>query len=81
MNSVAPGGIAIASSLDEIAAGFATPVGRPGTPSEVAALIAFLASDASSYITGQSIVVDGGNTLQEEKGAHRGAARAHEDAG
>ena len=78
MNSVAPGGIAIASSLDEIAAGFATPVGRPGTPSEVAALIAFLASDASGY---KSIVIDGGNTLEEEKGAHRGAARAHEDAG
>jgi 3-oxoacyl-[acyl-carrier protein] reductase len=82
VNSVAPGWIATASSLeDEIAAGFATPVGRPGTPNEVAALIAFLASDASSYITGQSIVVDGGNTLQEEKAAHCGTARAHHDAG
>ena len=38
------------------------PMGRYGTAQEVADLIAFLASDASSYITGQNIRIDGGIT-------------------
>jgi 3-oxoacyl-[acyl-carrier protein] reductase len=68
-NSVAPGWIETASSSpDEITAGNHTPAGRPGTPEEVAAVVAFLASDAASYVTGQSIVADGGNTIQEPHG-------------
>ncbi|MCK5430788.1 MAG: SDR family oxidoreductase, partial [Anaerolineales bacterium] len=38
------------------------PLGRHATPEEIAALFAFLASDEAPYITGQHIVIDGGET-------------------
>ena len=67
-NAVLPGWIATASSsAAEIRAGKATPAGRPGTPEEVAACALFLASAEASYVTGTTLVVDGGNTLQEMK--------------
>jgi 3-oxoacyl-[acyl-carrier protein] reductase len=70
INGVAPGWIATASSTEaERIAGLHTPIGRAGTPEEVAAAVCFLASKAASYITGQCIVVDGGNILQENKSA------------
>lgn len=68
-NAVAPGWIATATSPEhELAAGAATPAGRPGTADEVAAVIEFLTSASSSYVTGQLIVVDGGNSIDEVHG-------------
>jgi enoyl-[acyl-carrier protein] reductase III len=41
----------------------ATPLGRLGTPDDVASLVAYLASDAASFLTGQTILLDGGLTI------------------
>ena len=68
VNAVQPGWIATGSQLpDEAEAGLHTPLGRSGTPEEVAEVIAFLASDRASYLNGATIAVDGGNVIQEIK--------------
>lgn len=69
VNSVLPGWIATASQTEgEAAGGENTPMKRGGNPDEVANAIVFLASKEASYITGEYLVVDGGNTIQEYKG-------------
>ena len=68
VNCIGPGWIETASSGDsEITAGKFTPIGRSGTPEEVGHVAVFLASEEASYVTGQLLIVDGGNTIQEYK--------------
>jgi 3-oxoacyl-[acyl-carrier protein] reductase len=69
VNAVGPGWVATGSQAEgEDVGGLNTPMGRSAFPEEVAKAILFLASDDASYITGQLLVVDGGNTIQEYKG-------------
>lgn len=80
VNAVAPGWIDTGMSTPEsMQATEIAPLGRNGLPEEVARLIAFLISDHSSFVTGASIVIDGGIAnvdyimLQEARGAQDGA--------
>jgi 3-oxoacyl-[acyl-carrier protein] reductase len=72
VNAVAPGVIVTPQSLDPVnslgpegVAEFeqSVPVGRNGRPEDVAAAFVFLASEEAAFLTGQTIVVDGGVTL------------------
>jgi len=70
VNSVEPGLVLTPALLrfaeaDQIAslAAATVPMGRPAQPEEIAAAFLFLASDAASYITGQTLTIDGGATL------------------
>jgi NAD(P)-dependent dehydrogenase (short-subunit alcohol dehydrogenase family) len=65
VNSVAPGVIAtLRNEGDAHTLNSEVPLGRPGKPEEVAALVSWLCSDEESYVTGQSYIIDGGMTQQ-----------------
>lgn len=69
VNAVAPGWIDTGSpTAGDRKHGLATPVGRSGTPDEVASLVAYLVTADAAYLTGQLIVVDGGNSIVEAHG-------------
>ena len=68
VNSVAPGVIATPRNRDDAEElDPEVPLGRPGEPEEVAALVAWLCSDEAAYVTGASYVIDGGMTQQVVK--------------
>lgn len=68
VNAVAPGWIATGAQEEpEARQGESVPVGRSGTPDQVGSAIAWLASPAAGYVTGQCVIVDGGNTIAEER--------------
>lgn len=68
VNAVAPGWIATGSQTEhEHEQGLRTPIGRSATAGEVASAIAWLCTPGAAYTTGQCLVVDGGNSIAEER--------------
>jgi 3-oxoacyl-[acyl-carrier protein] reductase len=74
INAVLPGNV-LSEGLDELGEDYlasmtaSIPLGRLGTVEEIGAAALFLATDEAGYITGQTIVVDGGQTLPESLAA------------
>ena len=67
-NAILPGWIATDSiSESEKSQGLSVPMGRGGRSDEIASAIAWLSTPGASYITGQTIIVDGGNSIKEER--------------
>jgi 3-oxoacyl-[acyl-carrier protein] reductase len=67
-NAILPGWIATDSiNESEKSQGLSVPMGRGGSADEIASAIAWLSTPGASYITGQTIIVDGGNSIKEER--------------
>ena len=68
VNAVAPGWIATGSQTGhEREQGLRTPMRRSATPEEVGAAVAWLCTPGAAYTTGQCLVIDGGNSIAEER--------------
>ncbi len=68
VNAIAPGWIATDSQTPaEALEGTKTPMRRSARADEIASAVAWLASSGASYITGQCLVIDGGNSIAEER--------------
>jgi 3-oxoacyl-[acyl-carrier protein] reductase len=67
-NAVLPGWIETdTQSAHEKLQGMKTPLARNGKTEEIAGLVGWLASESSGYMTGQALIVDGGNSIREER--------------
>ena len=64
VNAIAPGDIEVRGGDPEAARGEAVPIGRVGTPADIAGAAVFLASEDAAYVTGVTIAVDGGLLAQ-----------------
>lgn len=66
VNSISPGGVETPMNDDEPAGGTSsgTPLGRRARPEEISPLVVYLASDASSFVTGADFLIDGGVTVR-----------------
>ena len=66
VNSISPGGVETPMNDDEVPPGgsSAAPLGRRAQPEEISPLVVYLATSASSYVTGADILIDGGVTVR-----------------